>query len=68
MTAKLDSIDNTPVLSATLIAQLAAGLEPQSLNASQRAALKQRVKRTGNFGGAFHRVGPDCDLRDVHLP
>jgi anti-sigma factor ChrR (cupin superfamily) len=43
VTARQDSIDNDPVLSATLVAQLAAGLEPQSLNAAQRAALKRRV-------------------------
>lgn len=43
MTAKWDSIDNAPVLSATLVAQLAAGLELQPLSASSRAAMKQRV-------------------------
>jgi anti-sigma factor ChrR (cupin superfamily) len=43
VTTRLDSIDNDAVLSATLIAQLAAGLELQPLTASQRAALKQRV-------------------------
>ncbi len=41
--SKWDSIENDAVLSATLIAQLGAGLELQPLSASQRAALKQRV-------------------------
>jgi anti-sigma factor ChrR (cupin superfamily) len=43
VTAKLDTIENDDALSATLIAQLAAGLELQPLTAARRAALKQRV-------------------------
>jgi anti-sigma factor ChrR (cupin superfamily) len=43
VTAKWDSIENDAGLSATLIAQLAAGLELQPLSTSQRAALKQRI-------------------------
>lgn len=43
MTAKWDSIDTDRVIPATLVAQLAAGLELQPLSASSRAAMKQRV-------------------------